>query len=73
MFYGAILASDLADLVEMIYVLIRLMENLQARGALRVCQSSFRLENCFNGDYFKLLINHNDFQNMFKSNTGYLK
>ncbi|KAJ4705908.1 Timeless protein [Melia azedarach] len=32
--------SDLADLVEMIYVLLRLMENLQARGALRVSKRS---------------------------------
>lgn len=45
MFYGsifAILASDLADLVEMIYVLVRLTENLQARGALRVCFLIYR-------------------------------
>ncbi|KAH9677418.1 Timeless family protein [Citrus sinensis] len=32
--------SDLADLVEMIYVLVRLTENLQARGALRVSRKS---------------------------------
>lgn len=29
-------SSDLADLVEIIHVIIRLMENLQARGTLRV-------------------------------------
>lgn len=31
------LASDLVDLVEIIHVLVRLMEHLQARGTLRVC------------------------------------
>ncbi|KAA8539990.1 hypothetical protein F0562_026682 [Nyssa sinensis] len=32
--------SDLADLVEMLHVVIRLMENLQARGTLRVSRKS---------------------------------
>ncbi|GAV84903.1 TIMELESS domain-containing protein/TIMELESS_C domain-containing protein [Cephalotus follicularis] len=32
--------SDLADLVEMIHVIVRLMENLQARGTLRVSRKS---------------------------------
>lgn len=32
--------SDLADLVEMIHVVVRLMENLQARGTLRVAKKS---------------------------------
>ncbi|KAL8095808.1 uncharacterized protein LOC141693231 isoform X2 [Apium graveolens] len=32
--------SDLADLVEIIHVIIRLMENLQARGTLRVSKKS---------------------------------
>ena len=31
-----ILVSDLADLVEMIYIVVQLMENLQAHGTLRV-------------------------------------
>ena len=30
------LVSDLSDLVEMIHLIVRLMENLQARGTLRV-------------------------------------
>ncbi|KAI3956425.1 hypothetical protein MKX01_016838 [Papaver californicum] len=34
--------SDLADLVEMIHVVVRLMENLQARGTLRVTKKSRR-------------------------------
>lgn len=34
--------SDLADLVEMIYKVIQLMENLQARGTLRVSKKSRR-------------------------------
>ncbi|CAK7324063.1 unnamed protein product [Dovyalis caffra] len=34
--------SDLADLVEMIHVIVRLMENLQARGTLRVSKKSRR-------------------------------
>ncbi|KAL5718707.1 hypothetical protein ACHQM5_011584 [Ranunculus cassubicifolius] len=32
--------SDLADLVEMMHVVVRLMENLQARGTLRVCKKA---------------------------------
>lgn len=32
-----VIASDLADLLETIHVVVRLMENLQARGTLRVC------------------------------------
>ncbi|KAL7003535.1 hypothetical protein U1Q18_004688 [Sarracenia purpurea var. burkii] len=35
-----ICASDLADLVETIHVVVRLMENLQERGALRVSRKS---------------------------------
>ncbi|KAI3888490.1 hypothetical protein MKX03_015120 [Papaver bracteatum] len=34
--------SDLADLVEMMHVVVRLMENLQARGTLRVAKKSRR-------------------------------
>ncbi|OVA16539.1 Timeless protein [Macleaya cordata] len=34
--------SDLADLIEMIHVVVRLMENLQARGTLRVSRKSRR-------------------------------
>ncbi|KAF5186178.1 Timeless family protein [Thalictrum thalictroides] len=34
--------SDLADLVEMIHVVLRLMENLQTRGTLRVSRKSKR-------------------------------
>ena len=36
-----ILISDLADLVEMIYTVVQLMENLQAHGTLRVCYVLF--------------------------------
>ncbi|KAJ8752854.1 hypothetical protein K2173_008589 [Erythroxylum novogranatense] len=32
--------SDLADLLEMLYVIVRLMENLQSRGTLRVSKKS---------------------------------
>lgn len=34
--YDLFLLSDLADLIEMIHKIVRLMENLQARGTLRV-------------------------------------
>ncbi|XP_076935697.1 uncharacterized protein LOC143602502 [Bidens hawaiensis] len=34
--------SDLADLIETIHIVIRLMENLQSRGALRVAKKSRR-------------------------------
>lgn len=38
------LLSDLADLIEMIHVIVRLMENLQARGTLRVSCCIFTVQ-----------------------------
>lgn len=35
--YFLFLASELGDLVESIHVIVGLMENLQGRGTLRVC------------------------------------
>lgn len=37
------LLSDLADLVEIIHKIVQLMENLQERGTLRVCDAFFVL------------------------------
>lgn len=44
--------SDLADLVEMVYKVLRLMENLQASGTLRVCH----IENFGWGMFFGCIL-----------------
>lgn len=41
------LISDLADLVEMVYKVLWLMENLQASGTLRVCHIDILDGECF--------------------------